>query len=289
MINKRVGFLGTFNGGTTAGSKLQFELPTRGSYYAFAIRAKHSDDLLTDAELASVIGDVEMVLSGRQVIKSPALRLKQLAQLQQSKSAANDGIIPILGYVPYFDLYNQRFNLSWAMKGVSSATLYINIANPGSLTGITFELYADYDPTDIDRLGAYACYGYQDFVVAGAGQFDVNTVNTYGKGTAIRSHHLELVGGTNPTIDSVQIELNNNVLINNMTPTVNAVLNGLSRRESVIGTSPFALDLIYDGANIPTAAWIMDKDFKMRLRATIGGSAAPTAIRVHTMYIEGIS
>jgi hypothetical protein len=294
MLNRTIKFLGTFSGTAANSSQMTFEVPRNGTYYGFIIKAVKSTGALTDAELSTVFGDVEFLINAETIIKEPALRLKQIFQTMAKRSVADDGLIPISSYIPYWDLLNQRYSLGYSLNGVTSATLRLNIAAIGALTGLSFQVYADVDTTDTATLGAHLRIQYQDISCGALGSFDNNTVNTYGKGYGLIAQHFELVGGTAPTIDNIFVDINNRNLQDNILVSVYNLFDGVSRRESVVGTSPFALSLNWDGANVPIDSkgvfgiLPMGDAYKYRLRATVGGTAAPTSIRIHSVYCGGI-
>ena len=282
-------YLGTFNGAVSGGSKIFFDVPCRGRYNTFYIVAtKTAGAAPTDVELAAAVGDIEGTINGFQAVKINGVNMAQIAQSMNVPLATAGGIIAIPLYCPNYDLYAERYNFTWALSKVQTATLTINIKSAAAV--LRYDLYADWSGNDTDPLGAFQCYGTQ-ILTAGAAQFDNNSLNTYGSDAIVQGHYLSFVGGTNPTIANVYVDADNNTIMNNALPSISLIGAQMSKYTiptMVPGGYPaFPFVQIWDGANKPTSGLITAGIAKLRLRATLGGDAVATSLQINTRYIKG--
>ena len=303
MFGSSIQNLGSFSG-IAANSRITFELPKRGTYNALFLRFGIAAGTgLTDANLLLEVGDIELQVNGITKVKLPSWSLRDLAI--HKTGSAYVGVVPIYFYNPRWDSYAQRQDVSLGTADVSSLTLSCNLLAQQTLS--TVDVYADWDESRIQPLGAHYCYGYQDFSYV-AGSFDQNTINVFSKTSAIAAHHLifpsthstvqpagtltsTAFGLWTPDITNLVVEADGVTKINNMRPEIiipQTIASGYAP------VTPLGLSLRYDGANYNAAVWPMTNVTKLRVRMTTANTGAAyqgiTAGngRIITEYVDGI-
>jgi hypothetical protein len=295
--------LGAFSG-IAANSRVSFELPKRGTYNALFIRfGVAAGTGLTDANLLLEVGDIELAVNGVTKCKLPAYNLRDLYLHKTGLSYV--GVVPIMFYNNKWDSYAQRQDTALGTADVSSLTLYVNCLTAATLT--TIDVYADWDESRVQPLGAHACYGYQDFNYV-AGAFDNNTINVFSHNAAIAAHHLIFpsthgtvqpagtltagaFGAWTPDLTNLVIEADGITKINNLRPEI---IIPSTIESNYLPVVPLGLSLRYDGANFNQSVWPMQNVTKLRLRMTTANTGAAyqqiTAGngRIITEYIDGV-
>lgn len=289
MIAPTLQKIGTFSGGLTSGNKVSFSLPLSGCYHAIYLRARVSAAAATDSQIASSIGDIEVVFGGTTIFKVPANISLALARMKSNVCAVDAGVIPLVPYTPNYEILPMRENLSWALNDISSATIYLNMTS-STITAV--DVFADWDIYDKSPLGAYYGFSYQDFAISG-NRFDTSTINTFGDGFAIRSHCVQLIGGTAPTLSNINLTLNGRPILQSVEPAIIAQSNGISQNWRISDNSgasnPFYIEMHYDGANVPAKSLIMNRTSAFNMNCDVGGTANPTGIRIFSGIIGGIN
>ena len=303
MYGSSVQSLGSFSG-IAANSRITFELPKRGTYNTLYLRFGVSGGTgLTDANLLLEVGDVELQANGITKVKLPAYNLRDLSI--HKTGLAFVGVVPIHFYNPRWDSYAQRQDTSLGTADISSLTLSVNLLAVSTLT--TVDVYADWDESRVQPMGAHACYGYQDFNYV-AGAFDSNTVNVFSKTAAISAHHL-IFPSTHSTVQpagtltsgafglwttditGLVVEADGITKINNVRPEV-IIPQTVASGYAIV--TALGLTLRYDGANYNQAVWPMTNVSKLRVRMTTANTGAAyqqiTAGngRIITEYVDGI-
>jgi hypothetical protein len=272
--------LGTISGTIAKGSRVNFELPKRGTYNTlYFIFRDTNAALVSAANIATDIGDIEVTLNGDQKIKLPAVTLQNI-WTHKNAGNAPAGVVGVNLYNSRWDTYAQRQDVGWGMADITSATIFFNILSPGTLYTTSIEVVADWDETRQQVLGAHQCLGYQDVSFAGSATLDNNTLNTFGQDAGIEAIHVQ-----NGTPANIYLDVDGKNIVNNMTPEMFAVLNTASNYSTVanLGTS-----IRLDNKNINAGILPCFNISKLRFRAGYAAAVSAGYVRFVYEYVRGI-
>jgi hypothetical protein len=271
--------LGVFSGTVAKGARINFELPKRGTYNTLYLCFRDTNGaLVTAAHMATDIGDIEISLNGDQKIKLPLVTLQNIFQHQGGGAPA--GFLGINLYNLRFDSYAQRQDIGWGMADITSATIFVNVASPGTLYTVTIEVMADWDENRIQPLGAHQCYGYQDATFSGPGTFDNNTLNTFGVDAAMQAIHVQ-----NGTPSNIYLETDGRNLVNNMPPEAFDIQNVAA---NYVVVSNLGTSIRFDNKNTLLGVLPMFNVSKLRYRATYASAVTAGSVRFIYEYVRGV-
>ena len=279
MLGSSLQSLGSFSGTVAKGSRLNFEIPKRGTYQTLFLCCRASaGGLCTAAQIAADIGDVEITLNGDQKIKLPAVTLQNIFEHRTGSAPA--GFVGICLYHPRWDTYAQRQDVGWGMADVTSATVFVNILSPGTLTTTSIEVLADWDETRQQPLGAHQCYGFQDVTFAGSGTLDNNTLNTFGPDAGMQAIHVQ-----NGTPANMYLDVDGKNIVNNVTPEIMAVIN---KEVNYTAVTALGTSIRLDSKNISAGLLPCFNISKLRFRAGYAGAVSEGSVRFIYEYVRGI-
>lgn len=283
-------YLGNTNGTPSNGSKLYFNPPKDGVYNAIYLKFINTDkSVMSAADIATCIGDIEASLNGDQKIKFPAWAFQQIFTARTGLPSPA-GLLPIMLANGKYENFAQKEATSWGMTGVTQFDLNVNIINVTNSTKTLASVMVYADRTNASApLGAHQCYTYQTDTAPKTGNYDNTTLATIGGDARMAKIWVlhDTTEGRKAEFTAQRLTINGNDVVRNDLPEDVVALGNLCYGDF----SPTAKGTVFtfDGGDNIGMTLPMLGITNLRYRCDVAGTAtADIPVTFLMEYVRGV-
>lgn len=213
ILTKQPSFSGIVTGSAgTASTKIT----PKGRHYATYLLAKKAGGTaMTEAEITAAIGSIEVRLNGGIVSSARPQTLRNI-YFRETGEVLDNGIIPLIWYNTALESFEER-----VATGIGCANVQDFMINAILLAGgvlVTLETWSDYNPTINEDIGTYRQIFELPRTFGSTGDFEDNTIPTYGDDCAFKALHI--IPGTNGVLQDLTFKTDDFERVSRATPAI---------------------------------------------------------------------
>ena len=215
--------------GIAAGAKATGRIPTNGTIYILMLRClKAAGVEMSRAEMVADIGNIIVRLNGKQVMEGTSTffldRQKYYGDCYGASAGNVNGVIPIFLYLPHLESDPERRVLGYGMQDVEAFEIEVNITAVATL--VSMEVYT-VGSDEVRPLGRHLRIRPFQQNFGTTGLQEISTLPREKGNVDYVALHIEKSTGT---IDKVTVKVNNNIVHDQVPPSLNQVMLAISQR-----------------------------------------------------------
>jgi len=190
--------------------------PTGKHFAAYLYARKANSVAMSEAEIVTSISSIEVTLNGTQIHLCKPKSYRDYYKHVTGATLAT-GCIPIMFYNPMLETDLQRGVSGIGCKDVNDFAININVTAANVI--VSLECYSDYNPNiKNEGVGTYIQMIEATRTIANTGEYDDNSMSTYGADAALMSMHI--YPGTNGSLRSVTLKTDDFEIMSKATPAI---------------------------------------------------------------------
>jgi len=236
---------------------------------------------MTAAEITASINTIEVLIDGGQIHLARPQTYRDL-YFHETGEVLENGIIPIPYYTTKFDTFAERIVTGIGCANVDSFSINLNTNAGAGNVLVNCECFADYNPSINADLGTFRQIVEMTRTILATGEFEDNTVPTYGLDAALCAMHV--YPGTNGVCSYLTLKTDDFERASRVPPALLKTENEMCGLHEIAGVTSMHFDL----GNIASSLVSMRNVKTIRL--TSNWTTAPTTNSVFVLdYLRGVA